>query len=168
MNKFIIHRNYAEIIIESPKYGTFFSKIDLNIVSFCKKHLWGINKVKKSKDTFYVINNKIGLLHRIIMKAKKGEEVDHKYGDTLDNRRKKLKLRFATRSQNMHNRKLQKNNTSGYAGISWVNKHQKWMAHIRVNDHHKTLGYFDDIKKAIKEREKAEKKYFKEFRRENK
>lgn len=42
------------------------------------------------------------LLHRLIMNAKKGQKVDHRNHDTLDNR--KDNLRKVTHSQNMQNR----------------------------------------------------------------
>src|SRR5882724_10555952 len=40
-------------------------------------------------------------LHRLILGAQPNDRVDHRFGDTLDNRR--FNLRFATRSQNRVN-----------------------------------------------------------------
>ena len=58
------------------------------------------------------------------------------------------------------NRRLQSNNTSGYTGVSFDKKTNKWMARINKV----TLGYFENIEDAIKARKEAEIKYFGEFR----
>ncbi len=57
-------------------------------------------------------------LHRVLMSANRGEIVDHRNGNTLDNRRKNL--RICTNSQNLMNRGKQKNNTTGFKGVSKV------------------------------------------------
>ena len=56
------------------------------------------------------------LMHRAIMDATDGKHVDHINGNRLDNRRKNL--RIVTPSMNLANSKKQKNNTSGYMGVS--------------------------------------------------
>lgn len=58
-------------------------------------------------------------LHRMLMDPAPGFFVDHINGDRLDNRRQNLRL--ATKSQNMMNRGKQKNNTTGYKGVTRVN-----------------------------------------------
>lgn len=68
------------------------------------------------------------LLHREIMSAPAGVDVDHINGDPSDNRR--ANLRLATRSQNRVNTGPQSNNTSGYNGVSWHTRDQKWHAAI--------------------------------------
>lgn len=103
------------------------------------------------------------MLHRFLLDAPKGIQVDHKNGDTLDNRRENLRL--ATHSQNMMNRKLQKNNTSGVCGVTWDKSTDKWMAHIAKNGTSKTIGYFEDIESAKNARLEFEEKMFKEFSR---
>lgn len=57
------------------------------------------------------------------------EIVDHKNGDTLDDRWDNL--REATASQNMHNAKRRKDNNSGCKGVSWCKWTNKWVARIR-------------------------------------
>ena len=55
-----------------------------------------------------------------------GLEIDHINGDPLDNRRKNL--RICTHAENMRNRKIFKNNTSGFKGVSWCKETNKWCA----------------------------------------
>lgn len=54
-------------------------------------------------------------LHRFILNAKPGQQIDHKNGDTLDNRRSNL--RFCTSSQNCQNRRARSDNASGFKGV---------------------------------------------------
>ena len=61
--------------------------------------------------------SKIVQLHRLIMNAPKGLLVDHRNGDSLDNRR--ANLRLATHSQNQWNRQKIKNTTSRFVGVSF-------------------------------------------------
>ena len=69
-------------------------------------------------------------MHRAIMGAAKGDAVDHKNGDPLDNR--KENLRIATQQENMRN-KVRKppNCTSKYKGVYWHRSMKKWAAEIR-------------------------------------
>lgn len=104
-------------------------------------------------------------LHRMICKAKKGEFVDHINGNKLDNR--KCNLRLCSRSQNLSNAKIHKNNTSGYKGVSLIKSTGQWQATITVNKKKIYLGIFWDKKEAAKEYDKAATKYFKEFAKTN-
>ncbi len=85
--------------------------------------------------------NKTIIMHREILNAPKGFHVDHINLDTLDNRRENL--RVATNSQNQYNKPLQKNNTSGYKGVTYFKQFGKWVARIRVNNKSIYLGVFD-------------------------
>jgi len=79
-------------------------------------------------------------MHRLIMNAQPGQQVDHVHHLTLDNR--KSELRICTNSENLMNRGAQENNTSGYKGVSWNKRDRKWHAQIWVNGKRKHLGYF--------------------------
>jgi hypothetical protein len=94
-------------------------------------------------------------MHRVINETPEGLDTDHVNGDGLDNRRENI--RTATRSQNMFNRAKNKNNTSGYRGVSWHAKTQKWQVQVRVNNKNKYIGLFrslEDAANAYKERSK--------------
>jgi hypothetical protein len=70
-------------------------------------------------------------MHRLILGAQKGQQVDHLNHNTLDNRRSNIRL--CTRSQNMHNRGNQRNNTSGYKGVFLHKQTGQWRTQIAIN-----------------------------------
>lgn len=65
---------------------------------------------------------------------------DHINGDTLDNR--KCNLRIVDHSQNMQNRKLGKNSSSGLRGVCWHRRDKRWTAYIKHRGKRVHLGYF--------------------------
>jgi hypothetical protein len=77
-------------------------------------------------------------MHRVILGADAGPTVDHKYGNSLDNRR--LNLRAATYSENSCNRGLPENNTSGFKGVCFVKRTGKWLSCITKNGETNYLG----------------------------
>ncbi len=82
------------------------------------------------------------LLHRLILGAKEGEDVDHINRDKQDNRRENL--RVVPRWVNVHNRGTTASNTSGFKGVYAAprNKTNPWMAYIRIEGKLKNLGYY--------------------------
>jgi hypothetical protein len=79
-------------------------------------------------------------MHREILGASKGIEVDHRDRDTLNNRRHNLRL--ATHSQNQQNAYLQSNNTSGFKGVSFRPSNGKWRVRIGVAGKRMHLGSY--------------------------
>ena len=164
-NEYKIHKQYAEIIINSPKFGIFYIKIDLDDVENCKKYKWCINayrnKHKSNKIFYYASNYKTGFLHRFLTDCPKGIQIDHINQDTLDCR--KNNLRKATHSQQRMNGDVPVNNTSGRVGVTWDKSRNKWIAFIEKNKFKKNLGYYDVFDEAVRAREKSEIEYFGEF-----
>jgi hypothetical protein len=94
---------------------------------------------------FYIVrrnNGKFVFLHREILEMSADDKrfVDHINGNTLDNRVENL--RFASPSQNGMNAKLSKANTSGFKGVTFNKRKEKWMAQIRFDGKNQFLGYF--------------------------
>ena len=98
-------------------------------------------------------------LHALIMgEAPEGKEVDHVNRDPLDNRRQNL--RFVTRSQNLMNTNVPRNNTSGTKGVCRDEKKSKWRARIGNNGGRIHLGRFNRKEDAIAARKASESKHF--------
>lgn len=108
---------------------------------------------------------KIVFLHRKIIKATEGYEVDHINGDTLDNQRNNL--RIVTRRQNAQNSKKRKGSLSKYKGVTWNKERNKWQAQIKVDGKQLFLGHFRNEISAAKSYDKAAVKYFGDYARIN-
>ena len=72
-------------------------------------------------------------------------------------------LREATKSQNRQNIGIQRNNSSGYKGVSWKKEINKWVARIMLNNVSTHLGYFATPEEAYEAYISASKKFYKEF-----
>jgi len=59
-------------------------------------------------------------------------------------------LRWATQSLNRHNSKLPSSNTTGFRGVSFHVKNQKWVARIRHNKMYYNLGSFNSAVEAAR------------------
>lgn len=91
-------------------------------------------------------------MHRLILAAQRGQEVDHRNHDTLDNRR--ANLRCVTHSENQRNRKgANRNGTSGHLGVSWNKTRQRWHAYVWLNTRLVVIGYFNTAEMAARARD---------------
>jgi len=115
---------------------------------------WHISLNGKYKYVQRLDNNERTLLHRAIMKCSNEQIIDHINRNTLDNR--KENLRISDRKKNGENRNKSKNNSSGYIGVSWNKRLQKWQSYIRHNYKIIYLGVFVDIEDAVKARKQKE------------
>ena len=134
-------------------------------------------RIQKNGRTFYVIRNsrkdecktRISIsMHRIILQRTGIEfkQVDHIDGNGLNNCR--LNLRAATQQENSYNQSKQKHNTSGYKGVFWHEKSQKWYVQIRFNGSTIHLGLFNSKIEAARVYNQAARKYHGKFARLNK
>lgn len=85
-------------------------------------------------------------MHRAVLNAPPGKFVDHISGSRLDNR--KANLRFCSHNENQRNSGPQKNNTSGYKGVSWHKRRQKFDAKIVSDRKSIYLGSYESAKLA--------------------
>lgn len=132
----------------------YFDLEDYNLI---KDYCWAID----NNGYVYSKRKELVLMHRLVMNAPKGKVVDHIYHKKYDNR--KSQLRICETKENLRNRSIS-NSSSGFCGVYWYEKSQKWSAEIGINGQKIVLGQFDDKEEAIKVRKEAEEKYFGEFR----
>lgn len=101
-------------------------------------------------------------MHRVIMAAPTGLEVDHIDGNGLNNQRSNL--RIVTRSQNMQNQTRKgRGCSSRFKGVSWDTERGAWRAFIRINGKKTALGVFRDEEKARDAYAAAAIRHFGEF-----
>ena len=103
----------------------------------------------------------ITFMHRILIGAKGEERVDHKNGNSLDNRLENL--RIVSNFENAWNRKVRSTCKSGYTGIHWRDDIKKWQVDICSHGKRIHLGYHAKWEDALAVRIKAEQEYFGEF-----
>lgn len=101
-------------------------------------------------DKFYVVANvwrpelgrQAGVrMHRLIMGAGKGQEVDHIDGNRLNNRRSNLRL--ATNAENQQNTGSRKG-SSRHKGVSWIAARGVWRVAFNWRGKTHFVGYFTD------------------------
>ena len=98
-------------------------------------------------------------MHRAIMNAPAGMEVDHINHNKLDNRH--ANLRICTGQENKHNQ-IQPKGISQYRGIT-PTASGKWQAQIKVNGEKIRLGTYATEREAALVRDQAARKYHGEF-----
>lgn len=103
------------------------------------KYKWNAHFPKKS-STSYARCSK-GYMHRMILNAPKGLQVDHVDHNGLNNQ--KNNIRICSSKENNVNIKSQKNSTSKYLGVSFEKSRNKWKACIRFNGKQKTIGRYN-------------------------
>ena len=88
--------------------------------------------------------------------------VDHQDNNRLNNNVENL--RFASHSENSMNAKISMKNTSGFKGISFNKKTNKWKAHITINGKKQHLGFFEKIEDAVNVRVMKAEEYYGEYK----
>ena len=103
------------------------------------------------------------LMHRLILNASSGLEVDHINGNRLDNRRSNLRL--CTHRENSRN--TYRRNNKRFKGVYYWPRDNNWRAKITVNRKTIHIGYYDTEEMAAKAYDKAALHHFGEFARLN-
>ena len=149
-----------------PLSQGLFALVDDSDYEFLMQWKWTANKERKTFTAYRQSNQTkkrtFIYMHRLIMNMpEKGVFVDHIDGNGLNNQR--CNLRLCTNAENLMNRGANKNNTSGYKGVTWHKKISKWQSQIMLNRKNIKLGYFSDKTDAARAYNEAAKKYFGEF-----
>lgn len=120
---------------------------------------------EKGKRRWRVVLNRFGIYRYQIVWAFHKDEwrslLDHENRNQLDDRIENL--RSVTHSLNHANRPINKNNRSGFKGVSWHSQAGRWAARVMVNRKNVYLGLFDDPAEAHQAYLKAAQHHFGEF-----
>jgi hypothetical protein len=142
---------YMQQIQLSGRHGRgLYAIVDDEDINLLIQVSWALNNIgyaihhttRKGKSKSY-------LMHRVIMKAVKGQQVDHINGNKLDNR--KSNLRFSTQTENRFNARKGFKKYSQYKGVRFSPNYPKkpWMARFkRTLDKEVYIGQFENERHA--------------------
>jgi len=153
-NKFIFDDTICKIELKNRSHVVVgIAIIDVDMYEQVSKYTWCLNN-----GYVWSTSYKKKYLHKLILPEP--VMIDHINRDKLDCRQKNL--RSCTYSTNRVNAKLNKNNTSGYFGVSRTSS-GKWRAMIQKDKVNRCLGSFDSKIEAAKVYDKEAIKLFGEF-----
>ena len=146
---YVIHCKNSELV-------AYIDKEDYELV---KDYTWNIRDRDNGYSGYKSITTRINNKHVALASLITGfAYCDHIDRDPLNNRRNNL--REATHTENMRNCSKRKDNTSGYIGVTLDKKTGMWEAQLSVHKKCLHLGKFVEKTDALKERLRAELKYF--------
>jgi len=119
-----------------------FAIVDAEDYNRLAKYKWSCQKDRNNYYASRANGNTRIFMHREIMKAPKGLQVDHINRNGLNNR--KSNLRLCTHAENVHNSRPMRNGSSQYKGVCWHKCKKKWCVSISKSGKRTYLGHFDD------------------------
>ena len=156
-----------KILLSQRKFALIDDE-DFNLVN---QYRWFADK---QRNTYYAIANIRKLsgirttvkMHRLIMSAKLGEEIDHEDRNGLNNQ--KYNLRFCSNMENQHNQRKPKSyndhkTSSKFKGVSWNKSNNKWKTRIMKNNKSIYIACFISEIEAAKAYNEVAVKYFGKF-----
>lgn len=148
-NKYIeLEDGYAIELYSSNTYNVldyaYISKIDFKD---CKSIFWRKTEYGYARGYY---NKKEILLHKFITKTDNSIIIDHKDRNKLNCTRENL--RVANKQINSLNRDAQLNSKTGFSGISFDKRRNKFRAYTKKDGIQINFGSFNTIEEAIKAR----------------
>lgn len=155
-----------------PLSRGLFALVDDCDFEWASQFKWHARQSSAGTPRFYAQRNvllpsgkrSMRYMHRELLGALPGQEVDHKDRDRLNNRRDNL--RFCSRSQNNANSGKRRNAVSSrFKGVTWESRRKHWVAQIQVRGKHFFLGSFASEKRAAAAYATAAQNHFGEYAR---
>lgn len=162
--------DYFEVTVNN---SDLIYKVDKEYVYWMKGYTWYSEGDNNSSQRYLVsgVKNEEGVqstvrYHVEIMKdelefyeTKESQPViDHIDGDETNNL--KSNLRVVTQSENNMNKRVQRNNTTGFVGVEWRKSSGMWSSSLTVREKVIHLGSYYYLRNALRVRIEAEKKHF--------
>ena len=148
----------AEIVLTQGKVAL----VDAADLPLLAEYQWYANRLG-GKGWYAVGNNgpeKV-LMHKVLVEAGDGMEIDHASRDGLDNRRRNL--RVCTRAENAANSSKREGGTSGYKGVYWHHGAGKWVAQVSPSGKTIYLGLYEDEEDAARAYDAAALEHYGDF-----
>lgn len=167
-----VHRKHNTYIFKSDRLEIYTEKgqrilADVEDFDTLQNYYWCVDNKGYARARIPNSNpSRCIRMHQVVLNCSSAELVDHKHGDTLDNR--KSELRICSTMQNAQNCALRKDNTSGAKGVYVkILKSGKirYVVHLGYNNRKLHIGTFDTKEEAIEVRKQAELKYYGEYSR---
>lgn len=121
--------------------------VDDEDYDYLRQFTWSLNYPNGYVHGY--VAEQVQYMHHVVL-ARQGiarlEHTDHDDRNKLNNRRGNLKP--VTCSQNHQNKGMQRNNISGFIGVTWYARTSRWRAAIQVNGRQIHIGYFDTPEQA--------------------
>ena len=161
------HNVYSDVLTD--EYGDYYIGycsntntkffVDAKDYDIVKNYCWSEHHPQKNFSTLIAFDRNTGKnikMHQLLGL----KNYDHIDRNELNNRR--YNLRLCTNQENLINKSIRSDNTSGVTGVSWNSRYNKWAAELKIGEF-RWRKMFDDFNEAVKSRLEAEIKYFEEF-----
>lgn len=163
INKIRVGNNHIYVLPTNSDKEHIFDYSEILLKELMKHHWWEADKGHlRTVITTNGESKGFQAYWLVIGEPNTGIKVDHI--DTNQRNNKSNNLRFATSQQNAINKKPQKNNKTGFSGVSYIENKGKYRAYIKHNQKQISLGSsFDTANDAYIARAKKEIELFGEF-----
>jgi len=142
-----------------------FAIVDSGDCDWLSKFNWHAHERGRTWYARRAASSRTVFMHRAVLEHHgfdlSSGEVDHINGDGLDNR--KSNLQIVSHAENIRKSRVQKNNKSGFRGVSWHKGDRRWQAFVEVDNIRKYLGSFKNKIDAALAYDQAAKIYFGKF-----
>lgn len=130
--------------------------VDDDVFDWASLIKWTAHRTGHTYYAFCQRQNRSIYLHRLILRARKGQEVDHIDGDGLNNRL--TNLRLTTHAGNARSFQTpREGKTSRYRGVRFHSRDGRWTAQIKTMGRNLFLGYHDSERAAARAYDKKAK-----------
>lgn len=147
----LTQKRLREVFLYIPETGEFYRKIS---TSNCVR---AGERCGYNDGNGYIqlqIDGNQYRAHRLAWLYMTGElpcaKIDHINQSRSDNRFSNLRL--VSDLENSRNNRLSKNNKSGFTGVSWDKRKNKWYAYIAINGKTISLGTYKNLDEAVEKR----------------